>query len=270
MIYKTIKLKDSYNLQGGELTVYSMDYPYENSCKWERPALIVVPGGAYAFVSKREWEPVVMEFLARGFQVFALNYLVAPIRYPEQLLELACSVDYIRKNAKEFSVNPKQVFAVGFSAGGHLVGNLSVNNGAVPKYYKGKLDYLLTASCLCYPVISCEFGHSDSHRNLLGDNYSEQSLIEETSLDKQVNPKSTPSFIWSTFEDDLVNCNNSLNYAIAMKNNNVMFELHIYPEGEHGLSTCAEEINYKPRPYLDKNAKWLEDCTSFFRLFCKK
>jgi hypothetical protein len=56
-------------------------------------------------VSKREAEPVAFRFMAKGFQVFVLNYLCAPVaRYPEQLLELACTVDYIRKNAEKYGL----------------------------------------------------------------------------------------------------------------------------------------------------------------------
>lgn len=261
MKHDIIELNKHYNVQGGQLISYTMDLPFDSEVEWSRPALIVVPGGAYWYVSKREWEPIVMEFVARGFNVFALNYMCAPTRYPEQLLELACSVDYVKNHADYYSVDAKRVFAVGFSAGGHLVANLSVNNGAVDKYYDGKLNYKLTASGLSYPVISPEYGHCDSFKNLLADNY--DALIDEVTLDKQVNSDTCPSFVWSTFQDDCVPCQNALHYALALKEHNITAELHVYPYGVHGLSACSVEIN-QPQDCLAKNVQWLDDCADFF------
>ena len=128
-----VELKKEYSsLCGGVLECMVMDYPWdgENTIGWRRPALIVVPGGAYAMTSKREGAPIASEFFARGFQTFVLEYVVAGedgVPYPEQLLELAAAVDYVKKHAEELHVNPDEVFAVGFSAGGHLTANLAVD-----------------------------------------------------------------------------------------------------------------------------------------------
>ena len=132
MILKKVDLTAEYPfLQGGELLCIAADYIFDGEVDsaWKRPAVIVVPGGGYGMVSKREGEPVAHAFLAKGFQVFILTYRVGEeVRYPEQLCEIAAAVDYVKKHADEFSVNPQEVFAVGFSAGGHLVGNLCVEH----------------------------------------------------------------------------------------------------------------------------------------------
>lgn len=265
----TIELKNYYKVAGGKLHEYVCELPFDVQDEhWKRPAVIVCPGGAYAMTSKREWEPVAMQFVALGFNVFVLDYLCQPqgVKYPEQLLEFACAVDYVKQNADSYHVNANEVFAVGFSAGGHLVANLSVNNGTVEKYYDGKLNYRLTASCLGYPVISAEYGHTGSHVNLLG-GLDNKDLVCETALDKQVNANTGPSFIWSTSQDNAVPCVNALQYAKALADNNVLFELHVYPQGVHGLSTCDCEINSQ-QDYLPRYKSWLTDCASFFRLFC--
>lgn len=66
-----------------------------------RPAVIVCPGGGYGFVSPREDQPVAMEFLAAGYQVFVLHYHVAPEIFPLALMELARSVALIRDHSEE-------------------------------------------------------------------------------------------------------------------------------------------------------------------------
>ena len=96
-----VDLKREYATEGGTLTAILSGSPHdgaEASEKWTRPAVIVVPGGAYCFVSKREAEPVAQAFLAKGFHCFILTYLVSPdgAAYPEQLTELAAAVAYVK------------------------------------------------------------------------------------------------------------------------------------------------------------------------------
>ena len=156
MFVKEINLKDHYNVKGGTLRALCSSNPFDGGHEeWRRPALIVVPGGGYHFVSVREAEPVASKFYASGFQVFVLNYLCRPdgVVYPVELLELSSAIDYVKSHAQEFFVNPEEVFAIGFSAGGHLVADMSNEYENVPENYGGKLDCRLTGAALCYPVI---------------------------------------------------------------------------------------------------------------------
>ena len=78
MKIETIYLNEHYHIQGGKVEALIGAKPFDHEVDWKRPALIVVPGGGYGMVSKREAEPVAFRFLAKGFQVFILNYLCAP------------------------------------------------------------------------------------------------------------------------------------------------------------------------------------------------
>ncbi|MFQ7078848.1 MAG: hypothetical protein ACLRSW_13400 [Christensenellaceae bacterium] len=62
---------------------------------------------------------------------------------------------------------------------------------------------------------------------------------------------------------------NSLLYALALAKHKIPYELHVYPQGEHGASSCNFEVNV-PAEFLKRNAKWLDDCASFFRLFTEE
>lgn len=273
MTVEKINLNEHYHIQGGEVTALIGEKPFDWEWDaWKRPALIVVPGGGYGMVSKREAEPVAFRFLAKGFQVFILNYLCAPTaRYPEQLLELACTVDYIRKNCEQFKVNPKEIFAVGFSAGGHLVGNLSTDYTQAVEAYGEELDCKLTAGGLSYPVISAKHGHVWSFDNLTGEKSEEekQAILAKTYLDEVVSERTSPAFIWATTADQVVPVMNSISYAGALAKQGINFEMHIYPEGIHGLSTCDAEIN-PCGAHLAKNEHWIDACASFFRLYIEE
>lgn len=265
-----VSLQEHYGLKGGELECILADSPFDNQTEWKRPAVVVVPGGAYWMVSKREGEPVANYFLAKGFQAFILTYRCAPdgVCYPEQLAELAAAVDYVKKHAEEYNVNPDEVFAVGFSAGGHLTADLAVEYASVEEKTGLGLDCRPTAVGLSYPVISAKAGHVDSFHNLLS-GYTEEAkeeLLKGLNLDELVSDSTVPSFIWSTAEDSCVPSENSLLFALALARHKIPYELHVYPQGWHGGSSCSFEIN-TPAEFLRKNAAWLDSCAQFFRLF---
>ena len=272
MQHQIIQLKEHYRLQGGTLTAIAAGFPFDYEFEWKRPAVIVVPGGGYGMVSKREGEPVAFQFLAKGFQVFILDYLVAPnARYPEQLLELACAVDYVKKNAQTYSVNPDEVFVVGFSAGGHLSGNLSTDYTQAVQAYGAPLDCKVTAAGLCYPVITSKKGHFGSYQNLLNGYTDEekQELMPKLNLNEIVCEHTAPAFIWATSTDKVVPPSNALRYALALDDQEILYELHVYPTGVHGLSTCDGEVN-PPAPHLKRMVRWVDDCAEFFRQFVKE
>lgn len=261
-------------LQGGELACLLGDYPWdgEKNPSWKRPALIVVPGGGYSMCSKREGEPIASAFFAKGFQTFILTYLCAPVaRYPEQLFEVSAAVDYVKSHAAELDVNPEEVFVVGFSAGGHLTGNLAVEHQNIFKKTGVALDCKPTAVGLCYPVISQRHGHQGSYDNLLN-GYSEEEkaeLCKILNLNEAVTEQTPPAFLWATAEDQVVPADNALRYALALAKQGISYELHVYPRGQHGLSTASLEINAN-HPDLGRVSRWVEDCAAYFRLFIKE
>jgi acetyl esterase/lipase len=71
-------------------------------------------------------KPHVSEYLAeQGFVAFAVGYrsaLDAP--YPAAIDDVRQAVAWIRAHAREFGVDPRQIAALGWSAGGHLAGLL--------------------------------------------------------------------------------------------------------------------------------------------------
>lgn len=268
----TIDLKEKYSfLQGGTLECMLMDFPWdgENTFGWKRPAVIVVPGGGYGMVSRREAFPIASEFFAKGFQAFVLTYEVAPnAAYPEQLLELSAAVDYVKANAAEMNVNADEVFVVGFSAGGHLTANLAVEYQNVSEKAGVALDCKPTAVGLGYPVISSIHGHAGSYENLLM-GYTEEAkteLLKTLNLNEAVTKATPPAFIWTTAADSVVPGDNALRYALALANEGIEYELHVYPRGEHGASTGGLEINGE-YPELARIKGWTEMCAKFFRMY---
>ena len=76
----------------GTLACYRHTQIAELGVKRLRPAILIIPGGAYAFVSQREAEPVALRYFAQGFDCFVLDYDIAPHGYPVQIEEAAMAM----------------------------------------------------------------------------------------------------------------------------------------------------------------------------------
>lgn len=220
------------------LTTYLPDNFPEYSASKKRHTLLLLPGGAYAFVSDRENEVVALRFAGHDINVFSLSYNVGPyteLGYP--FFEGFAAIAHIRKHADEYHVDPDHLGVLGFSAGGHFAAALGAFMD--DPFYSGflKVDPSLlkiNGVLLGYPVISMgPITHSLTQINVtLG----KPELIEKYSIEKQVTPKFPKCFIWATSNDNAVDSMNSLVMAEALKKNSVPFELHLYPDGPHGGS----------------------------------
>lgn len=213
----------------------------------KRPLVLICPGGGYGFVSDREAEVMALQFTAMGYHAAVLTYSTYPVRYPAQILEVAQAWKLIRENAEEWNVLSDKTVILGCSAGGHLAASYSLFCGEdfVTKSVGLVADELRPAGMiLCYPVItSGEFSHRDSFATLLGGDYESlvgTELLEKVSLEKQVTEKVPPAFIWHTYTDNVVPVENSLLFASALRKHNVNCELHIFPDGGHGLGLANE------------------------------
>lgn len=236
----------------------------------KRPAVLVLPGGGYSFTSPREAEPIALQFNGAGYHVFVLNYSVAPAKHPQPLLDAAQAMCIIRENAEEWGVYTDKIAVCGFSAGGHLAASLGVHwdkkyleNAGGMETGKSRPDALI----LCYPVItSGKYAHRGSFINLLGEN-PDSELLYEMSLEHHVSEKTPPAFIWHTFSDSGVPVENSLLFAQALREKNIPFELHIYPEGVHGLSLATvETADGRPEYVSHHVSSWMELCKKWLKL----
>jgi acetyl esterase/lipase len=220
-----------------------------------RGSILVCPGGCYSGHYGPEGEPVAKWLNSIGFAAFVLSYRVAPYQFPWPLADAQRALRAIRFNAERWGIPEKPLGIIGSSAGGHLACMTGIfhNDSAVPR----GSDEIDKAECrpdfmiLCYPVIT--FGkhrHNDSMLNLLGENATE-AMRHKFSLENSVLKDTSPAFVWHTVNDELVPVENSLLLAGALRNHNVPFSLHIFPEGRHGLGVTGE------RPDV---AKWTALC----------
>jgi len=244
---ETINLYEHYHKaapgDGGQLVVYALEPIPKVDPDRRFPAVLILPGGAYSWVSPREAEPVAMRFLSRGFTCAILNYSCAPARFPVALREAAMAMRFLREQADRLHVDPHRVAALGFSAGGHLCGTLGTLYDAPEVADIAPSDMIRPdALVLCYPVSSAHGRtHEDSFTNLCGE---DRALKDRLSLDHLARRDMMPVFLWHTRTDDSVPVDGTMRLALALAEQDVPFALHVFAEGRHGLAT-ADDLVYR-------------------------
>ena len=275
MEHRTIHLKDYYSFLGEDgkdatVDIYlpaNIDEDGRREAK--KPSIVVCPGGGYSICASREAEIIALQYTAKGYNAFVVNYSCSPHRFPSQILEVAAAIDLLHKNAQVWYCDVSRVAIIGFSAGGHLAGHYSTCHDCeeVRKFFPA--SYPVNASILCYPVISAkkEIAHIGSFQNLTGI-YKSELPPDDTlkfSLEERVNKNTPPAYIWHTSEDAAVPVKNSLVYAKALSENGIPFELHIFPFGCHGLATVdsltCKGLDEKTKichSWIDESIRWLD------------
>lgn len=227
---------------------YCLDNSEEVDPNRTRPSVLVIPGGGYAMTSDREAEPIAMQFLAAGFNAFVLRYSVQPSVFPIALLEAAEAMKRIRGHAEQWHVDVDAIATIGFSAGGHLAANLatSTSDDVLALHGYDPDTVRPNGLMLAYPVItSGKFAHHGSFNALLGKRKNDQEALDSVSIEKHIDVKTPPIFVWHTVTDDCVPYENTLMLVDACKKAGVSVEAHLFPQGGHGLALGTAETAWK-------------------------
>lgn len=259
------------------LTTYVRSNSEEIEPQRKRASVLICPGGGYYCTVDREAEPIALAFMAKGYNAFVLRYSTrdkTEETYPTQLLEASAAIAYIRRNSEKYHVNRNAVMVCGFSAGGHLaacLGTLWNESVVTQKLGLSERENRPDGMILGYPVItSGKYANKGSFENLLG-NRAEQIILEKLSLENQVDSQTPPAFIWHTLNDDTVPSENSFLFAEALKKSGVSFEMHIYPEGVHGLGLGSRET--RDIDFNRENShveSWFDLCAAWIARYIEK
>ena len=252
--------------------VYIDTYVADNQTFLHNAILIIPGGGYYNVCTAREGEPIALSYMAKGYNAFVLNYRVKNVPYPAQLIDASRAMLHIRENADKYSIDPKRVFAVGFSAGGHLAGSLAIlhNDPCVLEtlgIFEGgnRPDGVV----LAYPVVTAMHStHHGSFINLMGGKEFQDITDEEKkklSLELHVNEKSAPAFIWHTAEDTVVPPIGSLILAAEYVKAGVPVRMNLYPYGSHGVALANKvTVGQSPVHFQPLAQGWIDDSVAFF------
>jgi acetyl esterase/lipase len=158
------------------------------------------------------------------------------------------AIRLVRRKAKEWHIDPKQVGIMGSSAGGHLASTVATQS---------KGDAAPNFQILFYPVITMDpaYTHMGSHDNLLGKN-PKKKLERQFCSEQQVTRATPRAFITLSDDDGAVQPENGVNYYLECCRHDVPATLHVYPTGGHGWG-YRESFNYHIEMVLELRA-WLQ------------
>ncbi len=237
----------------------------------DRAMVIVCPGGGYHMCSDREAESIALQYNAMGYHAAVLYYSIAPAVFPTAMAELGQAVAECRKHAAQWHIDPDSIIINGFSAGGHLAASYSVNWDT--QWFRTFVDAgsdLLKPNGLIlgYPVILAGETEFESCKSLFGEAYPQG--LENAEIIGKMTQDFPRTFIWTTFEDDLVSVQHSLALAQALAQHKIPAELHAFEKGPHGLAlsnriterTDGFGINHAAEKWIDLVRTWLSAGTS--------
>lgn len=280
------------------LTTYRINESGELNGQGSRPAVLVCPGGGYFNCSDREGEPVALQFNVRGYHAFVLRYStydegkiafpdlsgeIAPnskTKHPAPVRDIAKAMLYIREHAEEWQVDTERIAICGFSAGGHNSAMYGVywNKPLLTDYFGVDAQALKPAALILgYPLTDYVFMKQleknpmderfFAHSNIafFGESAPSEEVLVNASPARLVSKDTPPTFLWATAGDNMVPVQHSLRMAHALADHKVPFEIHIFEEGDHGLST-ATQASAVSRTQLQADAaqwtmlvgKWLD------------
>jgi acetyl esterase/lipase len=256
-IYKDNELKSTSRVVVPTITLYT---PKE--IKPNGTSVIIFPGGGYSHLSmNKEGKKVAKWLNSLGITAFLLKYrmpsdLTMRDKTIGPLQDAQEAVRMVRRNAKKWNLDSNKIGVIGFSAGGHLAATLSTNFSEITYESIDNTGARPDFTILIYPVISMknEIANKGSKEKLLGINPSEE-LTKKFSCDLNVNADTPKTFIVHATDDQSVPVENSINYYLALKNNKIQCELHLYEKGGHGFGLGV----------LDTSKNWTQDCENWMK-----
>lgn len=224
-------------------------------------AVVICPGGGYMIEAMDHEGYEMAEWLAsKGVAGIVLKYRLPYGHHEIPSGDARRAIRLVRANAKEWGIDPGKIGIAGSSAGGHLASTAGtrfdegIANSADPiEKISCRPDFML----LLYPVITFneEFGHMGSRQNLIGAG-NDWKLVKEYSNELHVTSKTPPTFLILADDDSGVPPRNSVEFYLALKENKIPAEMHIFQQGGHGFGMTKKNLPVDQWPDLFYN--WLK------------
>ena len=215
-------------------------------------AMVVFPGGGYSILAIDLEGTEVCDWLtSRGMTCVLLKYRVPDSgpayhkdcrcnihpKAPTALEDAQRTVGLVRFHAAEWHIDPHKIGVVGFSAGGHLVANISTH---FARRSYARVDDADQVSCRPDFAVAVYPGH----------------MLENTTKEFELNPeipvtaRTPPTFLLQNEDDNVDGVKQSLVYYIALKKAHVPVEMHLYAQGGHAFGLRRTKLPVSRWPAL--------------------
>lgn len=223
-------------------------------CEKPRGVVLVCAGGGYHMKSVFEGRMVAEKYREYGFNAAVLDYRCKP--YPRQMAldDAQRALKLLRYHSKEWNIDPNHIAIGGFSAGGNLSATASVMYHEANCLVGDAADVVSCrpdAEIQCYGAItyrlSKQLGRTDGK-----DAQESRKFSPELHITKDT----PPFFMWMTGQDEIIPREGFYETAMALERQGVPYELHLFPEGIHGVALSDGSSKFGRRN--DHTARWLE------------
>ncbi len=202
------------NIQYGDDPVWNLlDVYRSKQSTGKLPVIVIVHGGGWVYGTKEVYQFYGMSLAERGFAVVNYTYRLAPEhKFPASLEDTNAVMMWIHEHADQYGFDTENVFAVGDSAGGHLLGMYCAfctdDQYAAHFPFTAKKAYLpkgIGMNCGAYRLYD-EKGSSlrEEDGDLMDDllnSAEERPLVQVSEL---INRNFPPAFIMSAYGDFLL------------------------------------------------------------------
>ena len=233
----------------------------------KRGTVIVACGGGFETRTGCEGMNVANYFTEAGFNTAILTYRLKPYGRKEAMEDMQRAVRYIRAHKEELGVTEK-VACMGFSAGGMICGNCATHfdfgdpeaEDPVERESCRPDGVVLGYGAFSFAALPGGFfadPFADMTRNPFVANKEELIYFApEVNISRQT----PPFFIWQTNSDDP---RNSFALGQALTAVGIPFEMHLFPDGVHGLALA--DGNNDLSMEVPQTARWAELCAGWLR-----
>ena len=218
------------------------DVAYPES-KTPLPAILSVHGGRWVGGHKRDGSTIkVKQWAGFGFFAMSIDYrLVGCSPAPACYQDVQCAIRYVNANAKQLNVDPRRIFLIGQSAGGHMVSlAATLGDGPFPRtggWEKAGNNFKAAISVAAnYELTTLSWGKIWTPRG--GDPVKARKLASPVN---HVGKSTKPLLLLHSDNDRSVPIANALLMVDALKKAGVRHTFHRYPKMGH-MGINAEVI----------------------------
>ncbi|MBQ3174441.1 MAG: alpha/beta hydrolase [Bacteroidales bacterium] len=242
-------------------------------------SVIVCPGGSYCWhdyetegISVAKWlnsigiSAFILKYQVIGFWSFLTHdrYLFPRNDHPDMISDLQRAIKYVRKNSKEFNIDPQKLGVMGFSAGGHLVMSSAMfcNEDFTGSSGGDDIDLKPNFIASIYPVVTFvdeKYVHKRSRRALLGEGRRRINRLKDSlSLELNVPDDSPPVFLMNCKDDPIVKYQNSILLDSALTAKGISHKYILYNTGGHGFGADSTKTSSEAIQWLSEFKLWLD------------
>lgn len=178
------------------------------------PVIVSVHGGGWVYGDKKLYSHYCVSLAQRGFVVVNFSYRLSPQnKFPCHLEDTAMVFNWVKKNATRYGMDRENIFAVGDSAGGHILAlfcAMCTNPEYASKFeFKAPENFVpkaIALNCAVLDIEAAKDGMAGTTVKLMKDVMPKDKMEEYLQLANpiaHVNEKFPPCFIMTSNEDFL-------------------------------------------------------------------